>query len=99
MFHSIQIKKQKGICVCVCVLNVAQGRRLSVTVRLPITGLRGRRFVRLQETSGIETSPAPRFYVWAHMFLSNASPPHYYLQFTADEGALQLRLEQGGRKG
>lgn len=31
-------------------------------------------FVRLQELSGTEASPAPRFYVWAHMFLSNETP-------------------------
>lgn len=30
--------------------------------------------MRLQELSGTEASPAPRFYVWAHMFLSNETP-------------------------
>ena len=30
----------------------------------------------LQELSGIEASQAPRFYVWAHVYLSNETPLH-----------------------
>lgn len=53
----------------------------------------------LEETSGIETSPAPRFHVWAHMFLSNADPTLYYLQFTSHQGdsAAQVRARRQER--
>lgn len=95
MFHSIQIKKARKVAALVC-LNVSQGRRLSI-VQLPIAGLRGRPFMWLQELSGIEASRAPRFYVWAHMFLSNQMPLHV-ITCTSPQTLSLHKFEQTGRK-
>lgn len=73
MFHSIQIKKTQKTTsprVCWMFLKDAVFPSCSCQSQACVGGL----FVRLQELSGTEASPAPRFYVWAHMFLSNETP-------------------------
>lgn len=53
--------------------------------------------MRLQELSGTEASPAPRFYVWAHMFLSNETPLHV-ITCRSPQMLLLHKFEQAGGK-
>lgn len=73
MFHSIQIKKTENyqpLRVCWMFLKDAVVPSCSCQSQACVGGL----FVWLQELSGTEASQAPRFYVWAYMFLSNETP-------------------------
>lgn len=89
-------KKTRKVKALVCLLNVSQGYRLSI-MQLPIAGLRGWPFMWLQELSGIEASRAPRFYVWAHLFLSNKTPLHVIT--CRSPQMLSLHKFEGRKKG